>query len=280
MNMIYDKIEKFGKSVFQHGKSNDRIYLMKLVADDCPQIIAHLDILAAEHQYSKIFAKVPQWAKEAFASSGYIPEARIPAFYNGQDDVYFMAKYPDPVRGENTQQELTEEIIHTAKNIVPKTIGELDSKFSFSVLCKDDIKELAAIYQTVFETYPFPIHDPAYLAETMEEHIIYFGIRENGRLVAVSSCETDLPARNVEMTDFATLPDNRSQGLASFLLAGMEREMKKRGFMTAYTIARAVSYGMNITFAKNHYTFSGTLMNNTNISGGLENMNVWYKKLV
>lgn len=277
---MYDKIEKLGKSVFQHGKSNDRIYLMKLSWEDFPQIIEQLDTLAADHHYSKIFAKVPLGAKEAFESNGYTSEAQIPAFYNGQEDVFFMAKYPDPMRGENTHQELTEEIIRTAKNTVSKTIGELDSRFSFSVLNKDDIQELAVIYQTVFETYPFPIHDPDYLAETMEEHIIYFGIRENGRLIAVSSCETDLIAKNVEMTDFATLPDYRSQGLASFLLAGMEREMKKRGFLTAYTIARAVSYGMNITFAKNHYIFSGTLINNTNISGGLENMNVWYKKLV
>ena len=56
-------------------------------------------------------------------------------------------------------------------------------------------------------------------------------------------------------------------------------EMKDKDIKMAYTIARAVSYGMNITFCKRGYTFAGTLINNTNISGGIENMNVWYKAL-
>lgn len=33
-----------------------------------------------------------------------------------------------------------------------------------------------------------------------------------------------------------------------------------------------------VTFARNGYTFSGTLLNNTDISGSIESMNVWYKK--
>jgi len=37
---------------------------------------------------------------------------------------------------------------------------------------------------------------------------------------------------------------------------------------------------MNITFSKCHYSFGGTLKKNTNISGGIESMNVWYKKLL
>jgi hypothetical protein len=36
---------------------------------------------------------------------------------------------------------------------------------------------------------------------------------------------------------------------------------------------------MNATFAKAGYSFGGTLINNTNISGDIESMNVWYKNL-
>jgi len=36
---------------------------------------------------------------------------------------------------------------------------------------------------------------------------------------------------------------------------------------------------MNITFSRMGYRYSGTLLNNTNISGRLESMNVWYKFL-
>jgi hypothetical protein len=34
---------------------------------------------------------------------------------------------------------------------------------------------------------------------------------------------------------------------------------------------------MNITFAKRGYNFGGRLINNTNICGGTETMNIWYK---
>jgi len=36
---------------------------------------------------------------------------------------------------------------------------------------------------------------------------------------------------------------------------------------------------MNITFRKAGYEFGGRLKNNTNISGNIEGMNVWYKSL-
>ncbi len=81
------------------------------------------------------------------------------------------------------------------------------------------------------------------------------------------------------MTDFATLPQYRKQGIAQKLLHEMERNIKEKDFRMSYTIARAMSPGINITFARCGYTYAGTLINNTNISGSIESMNVWYKKL-
>jgi putative beta-lysine N-acetyltransferase len=89
----------------------------------------------------------------------------------------------------------------------------------------------------------------------------------------------DIQSGNTEMTDFATLPEYRGKGLSAFLLRLMESEVKKRQIKTTYTIARAPSFGMNITFSKMGYSYSGTLINNTNIFGHFENMNVWYKLL-
>ncbi len=81
------------------------------------------------------------------------------------------------------------------------------------------------------------------------------------------------------MTDFATLPKWRGKGFAQCLLLHMEKTMKRRGIKTAYTIARAMSAGMNVTFSRAGYRFGGRLKNNTNISGNIESMNVWYKQL-
>ena len=113
----------------------------------------------------------------------------------------------------------------------------------------------------------------------MDSHIQYFYVADDEKIIAVSSAEMDASAENVEMTDFATLPDYRGKGLAQWLLGYMEEQMARRGIRTAYTIARALSAGMNVTFARGGYEYGGTLTNNTNICGAIESMNVWYKSL-
>lgn len=113
----------------------------------------------------------------------------------------------------------------------------------------------------------------------MTENIVYFGVEMEGQLVSLASSEMDVDSKNVELTDFATLPEFRGNSFAGRLLRRMEKEMKTRNILTAYTIARAVSPGMNITFSKAGYDYRGTLINNTNISGQIESMNVWYKHL-
>jgi putative beta-lysine N-acetyltransferase len=102
----------------------------------------------------------------------------------------------------------------------------VESGFECGLLTPKDARQLAEVYKTVFETYPFPIHSSDYLARTMGENIVYFGVREGERLVAVSSCEMDAASKNVEMTDFATLPGYRAKKLASYLLLEMENEMR------------------------------------------------------
>lgn len=277
--IMADTIIRIGQSEIQHGKASDRVYLMKLSKTDFPDIMDHIDKLVEKNSYTKIFIKVPVWAKQGFQNRGYTVEASIPNFYNGSEDAFFMARYADPVRKERVDRETITQIIRTAM-IAPKLDApDLPKGFSHAVLVPQEAQELAALYKAVFKSYPFPIFDSVYLKETMASHIVYFGIRKAEQLVAASSCEMDVDYENVEMTDFATLDAYRSKGFASFLLTQMEREMRCRGIKMAYTIARSMSYGMNITFAKNHYTFAGTLFNNTDIAGEIESMNVWYKAL-
>ena len=138
---------------------------------------------------------------------------------------------------------------------------------------------MSQLYKQVFPSYPFPIDDPDYIRETMKTHIQYYAFESKGQFVALSSAEMDQKQQNVEMTDFATHPEYRGQGLAVQLLQHMETQMAARDMLTAYTIARALSPGMNITFAKLGYQYNGRLINNTHISGHIESMNVWSKRL-
>ncbi len=112
------------------------------------------------------------------------------------------------------------------------------------------------------------------------DSIAYYGAFDaKGKLVAASSAEMDKTSLNAEMTDFATRPDSRGHNIALHLLRLMEGDMAERGLKVLYTIARALSAGMNVTFARAGYIFTGTLVNNTNIAGSIESMNVWYKSL-
>lgn len=278
---MIDTITTIGNSLVQHGSYNDRIYLMKLSQDDFPEIINELDILASKEAYSKIFVKLPDYAKDVFLSKGYVTEASIPNFYSGIETAYFMAKYFSEAR---KQIQNPDELINVLRAANSKysdgsRLVSLSDDFISRECRLSDISAITQLYQKVFTTYPFPIQDPDYIAETMAANVNYFGVWHNQSLVALSSSEMDLKACNVEMTDFATLPDYRGHNLSTYLLQTMEQQMRKLSIKTAYTIARALSYGMNITFAKMGYSYSGTLINNTNISGNLESMNVWYKHI-
>jgi len=253
---------------------------MKLAPGDSPQIIDKLDELAQENGYTKIFAKVPVSEKDNFRQRGYVDEAVIPLFFHGSEDVYFMAKYFSKNRVVDSNHEEISAILEACKERQKNAKHvELPDELSFGTCAESHAPEMSQLYQEVFESYPFPIFDPQYLKKTMQSHVIYFGIWHKGQLAALSSAEMDVEAQNAEMTDFATLPQYRGKSLAFYLLKHMEVEMKERKIKTAYTIARAYSWGMNLTFAGLNYNYGGTLLNNTNICGRLESMNVWYKTL-
>jgi putative beta-lysine N-acetyltransferase len=275
-----DTMETLGRSIIQHGKLSDRIYLMKLAREDGPGILEPLNRLARDLGYSKIFAKVPESFLPDFQGNGFEVEARVPGFFGGEEAGCFLGKFLDPRRRENSDSETIENVLAAARE---KSGSEKNPKLPEGMgwrLCgPEDAEEMARVYKTVFETYPFPIHRPGYLKETMETHVVYFAVTSGSRIVSLSSSEIAMEDLNVEMTDFATLPRFRRRNLATFLLTVMDEEMGRRGLKVGYTIARALSYGMNITFSKVDYRYGGTLLNNTAIAGHLESMNVWYKPL-
>ncbi len=278
--MIIDQVEEFGDSLIQHGPANDRVYLMKLHRRDFPQILSHLNDLAVLKKYSKIFAKIPAYARDKFEQNGYRVEAAIPKFYTGKEEGLFMARYYHADRQIDHAADKVHEVLEVARNKVVsiKTPPQQDD-YEYRLAQPEDCTQMARLYQRVFASYPFPIDDKDYLAETMAKNLLYAGVWKNGVLLALASAEIDYAGSNAELTDFATDPDWRGHGFANRLMLQLETEMINSGIKTCFTIARATSFSMNVCFAKNGYQFSGTLIKNTQISGGLESMNVWYKHI-
>jgi putative beta-lysine N-acetyltransferase len=178
---MYDVIEKIGKSVIQHGKYNDRIYLMKLDPVDADDISKELDQLAIKNQYSKIFAKIPESHIGSFIDAGFKQEAAIPGFYNGKENVVFLAKFLSEgrMKVDSQIQEVIDKNIEVAKSKAGKGVDKiLPEKYFLKQIPEQDIDQLAALYKVVFPTYPFPIHDPDYLKEVMATHVDFFGVYE------------------------------------------------------------------------------------------------------
>jgi beta-lysine N6-acetyltransferase len=280
MTMQSDIVLHRGNCVIQHGRINNRVYVMKLAPGDISDIIRYADDLTHKEGYTKIFVKVPESSVEIFASAGYITEATVPFFFDGKEPAVFMAKYTDPGRKEVPQAPEIAEVLSAAFGYAgERSPHELLEGFSLMHAHAGDAKEIAALYHSVFKTYPFPIFDQEYIRESMQGQVRYYIIRKSHQLAAVASCEIDAENLNAEVTDFATNPSFRGMGFAGILLHSMETDMKKEGILLAYTIARAISRPVNIVFAGAGYQYGGLLPNNTNICGSLESMNVWYKKL-
>lgn len=281
MKDSFDKIEYMDGAQIQHGPLNDRVYLMKM-GDARPEaLVDGLLRKAADAGYSKVFAKIPESTDEPFLEAGFQKEARVPEFFDGREPAAFLGYYLDADRQQETHPEKLNAILELSRKQQPAADPAPPPKIGVTLgpCSAAEADEMAEIYRKVFPTYPFPIYDPRYLIDTMENHVMYFGAAAGERLVALSASEMDIESKNVEMTDFATLPEWRGNGLGVQLLSLMEQAMRTKHIKTAYTIARAASPGMNITFARLGYRYGGRLINNTNISGRIESMNIWYKPI-
>ena len=276
--MRTDVVATLGASTVQHGPTSNRIYVMRLAPADLPELLDDLVDLAEREGYTKIFAKVPASARNPFLDRGYVEEAKVPGLFRGREDGSLLSLFLDPARSRDSRsfgEVLAAARAATANGCIrPLPPGALCSPAS-----PEDAPALAALYRDVFATYPFPIHREEYILETMEHGVRYFCVRIGGVIASVSSAEMDPGEEHVEMTDFATRPECRGQGLSGHLLRCMEAAMRSAGMKTAYTIARATSFPMNLTFARAGYAYGGTLINNTGICGGVESMHVWYRPL-
>lgn len=273
----FDRIEQFGSSLIQHGPANQRVYLMTLADQDLPDLPIRLIEFARERGYTKVFSKIPQSALAVFRASGYEIEGKVEGYFRGGASAYFAGFYLDPVRRAGDRRE-----VFRVRQLAEIRVGSMLVPVSGPVprrIDREEVESAAELYRDVFVSYPFPIHDPAYLRRTMDSHIDYYGIWEEGRLISLASAEKDSPSLAAELTDFATREEDRGRSLAGLLLKRIEEDLIADGYLTGFTIARSLSPGMNITFARAGYEFGGLLWNNTQICGRLEPMNVWYRSL-
>jgi len=271
-----DKTEVYNHVLIQHGDYNNRLYILKFPKNGDRDLVKLLTQKAIGNGYSKIIGKIPKSKLMVFLKAGYKIETTIPLFFNGTEDCCFVSKFINLKRAVYDPKPLNE-FNKVLKNYSYKNEQEVQNDFTIRELTPSDTQLMAELYGQVFETYPNPISDADYLKETMKKNVTFFGAFKDDKLMSISSSEMDIEKQNAEMTDFATLPEARGCGLSKLLLKAMEVKMRSLNIKTLYTIARLKSIPMNKTFLGAGYNYAGTLINNTNISGGIESMNILYK---
>jgi len=258
---------------------NQRIKLLSYEAGAIEALVLRMRSLAEANGFDKIIVMAPRRDWQRFLRFGYVLEAVVSHYLQGED-AYVMSKF-------RSQERLTSHPLMEETLLIEKVMeGDAAAKpqplplgHKVRLARKTDIPSLIALYSQIFESYPSPLVHAGYLETVFQKETLFAVCADGDRIVAAASAELIKPHRAAELTDCATQPEARGRSLMSHILAFLEEELSRRSYLCAYTMARARSYGMNNVFYRLGYGFSGRLVNNCDIYGAFEDMNIWVKRL-
>jgi putative beta-lysine N-acetyltransferase len=258
---------------------NQRIKILQYNATNFSEMIMKIRWIAEANGFDKIFCMASRQDWQKFLRFGYVLEAVIKYYLNGED-AFVMSKFRSQERltSANLMEEtlLIEQIMNQDGE---KEEQILDSSYTIRMANKKDIQSLISLYQEIFETYPSPLIHNDYFESIFQKDSIFALCEHNGQLVAAASAELSPQYMAAELTDCATRKSARGLGIMTHILKFLEGELQKRDYHCAYTMARARSYGMNNVFYRLNYEFLGRLVNNCDIYGAYEDMNIWAHNL-
>lgn len=258
---------------------NQRIRIIDYEVEDQQAFVLHVRFLAEANGFDKIIcmARGDDW--QGFLKYGYVLEAVLKHFHAG-DDAFIVSKF-------RSQERLTSSSMMDEILLIEQLMGDpvedqrtpVPDGHAIRLARAEDIPELVALYQEIFETYPSPLIHASYLQTVFEDDSLFAVCTHGGKIIAAASAEMHHSKRAAELTDCATLKASRGRGLMAQILKFLEAELDRRDFICAYTMARARSYGMNNVFYQLGYRFMGRLVNNCDIYGAYEDMNIWVRDL-
>ena len=259
---------------------NRRLKVLSYKARDYEAMVQKFAFLAEANKFDKIWVQANSKDWEEFLRHGYILEGLL-KYANRGSTVFMVSKFGSQRRIQSRtlmkEIRLIEEIMARKKKSNPKT---LPSNYTLDYAREDDVAGMLELYRRVFKTYPSPLTYKEYLLSNLHREAIFRVIRNGeGQVVAAASADLDPSRLSAELTDCATHPDERGKGLMSILLAALETDLRRLNYVCAYTLARAPSYGMNAAFHSLGYEFNGRMINNCDIYGDFEDMNLWVKDL-
>lgn len=251
-------------------------YEVKTNLDD---MVEYLDFVASENNLSKLIliAREQEW--QEFFVHGFFLEAIHPSIFRGKTG-YHLARFYSRERRISLDWEKEEEVLRKASD-VSRELQPLPKEYTVRTVRKNDIPLLIELYDKVFDTYPTDLTNGDYLNELLKKGTGIFKVVLHGeKIISAASITIDKSTKSAELTDCATLKEYRAQGLMSHLVSALEEDAASLGLITVYTIARALSVGINAAFYKHEYKYLGRFVKNCDICGGYEDMNLWSKKII
>jgi putative beta-lysine N-acetyltransferase len=273
---------------FEHGTDYTILFCLdnmnkRLRVDDyqgnVDQVLVRATELAKAHALTKVFIKSREEDWQFFLSRGCMLEGIYKGYFNGCD-AYCMAFYDDLERRTSDYWLEEDEILNQVLALPLKPDrSTLPSGCTMRIAQLHDAEQLAKLYAHIFQTYPTPMNDSSYVEKTMQDGTIYYLVESSAELISAASAEINTFYANAEMTDCATLPAYRNQGLMRLLMHALEDELIRRHITCAYSLSRALSFGMNAVFYQMGYRYYGRLTKNCDIYDKYEDMNLWSKSL-
>jgi len=263
------------------------------------EISGTLETLAEAEELGKIIVYTPPEKRHEPETCGYMGEGTIRGYYGGED-CHIFSSYVKKFREISIHEKKEDQIIKNCLNkgrepgkILQKS-GDSRKKESWKSqkekirlpgdymlrpAVQADASAMAVLYRKGFQFYPTPLHMESHLLKTMHSNVLYLLVEKHGKIVSLASAEMDPENGSAEITDCLTIHSERGKGLIKEIITALEKELSERGFLSAYTLCRASSYGINTAFASLGYAYTGRLVNNCKIGEGFEDMNIWCKTL-
>lgn len=229
--------------------------------------------------FSKLIVYSFPGEESTWRDLGLTHEGCIVGFFPGSTDAHLWVCYLHPGRGRNDLGAKHDEIVALARSKQPRE-PSLPAGYTCEVAGEADAPVVAELLDETFRDYPSPL-DLQRVTSLIQSGASHFRLVRDasGHLLAVASAEIDRRNGNAELTDCASRPEARGQGLMAYLLAALERDMvEKMNLTDLYTLARADEVGINCAFARVGYTYTGRLINNCRMPNGWESVNIWCKQ--
>jgi len=233
-------------------------------------------------EFSKAYTKLTIYAypgeDDIWEQAGFTCEGKILGYFADSTDAILWVAYLDE---ERAQFHLSEE--NDAKLKIARSKQVVEPMLAVGYTCPlatfTDSSDISILLKRTFEDYPSPTEEGhIHQLIATQSNLFRYVRNRNGEMVAVASAEIDHKRKSAELTDCATLPSERGKGHMSYILKRLEEDLDMGlGITDVYSLARTGELGINCSFAKLGYVYTGRLRNNCRMPGGWESMNIWCK---